>query len=506
QRRGHSRRRPQKGCPQNFGGLGWAGARPPPASCIGCQRAAEAVAKAIIGADRRQRPVRVATIEREIGKLFELETARGVRTAHDAARRLVPKVGHHGHAAAITAKRIVHSTQGPGVRQGIPGEGDIASPGVRNAYPAELGKAIDHEAIEDRRTHLWSYRGKARPPTKYHALTVRRHAIVAEHALGIGEGTAFRNERACQIDRQFFGGDDVAGERDEPPFEVRGRIAGVAVRGNDDVAGLDLSSRRLDVPSAAEFGYFPDRCSCANGDWAPTCRIKETLVVERGMQLGGALHNHAAIVIVGGNFLTLPLPGHHVCLGGSSRVEARDTLLLKLIVPRRPRSHEATPLFQITVDALARDQRLDQAEGIASRCQHGLDDRRIASEHLAGEALADVDAAAAPASAACAGSRPELSGLKNARFDAGVSKLNRACKACITTAHDCYTRPPWHIDPVTRPRFVGDPPVGFRLEVLVEDVVWTHGASLQSGLGPGFAAALYLDQAARRPSIQSRAR
>src|SRR5215470_11052690 len=79
-------------------------------SGIGCQRAGEAIAKAVIGADGRQRPVGVAPIERKIGKLLELETACGISTTHDAARRLVSKVGHHGHAAAIATQRIVHST------------------------------------------------------------------------------------------------------------------------------------------------------------------------------------------------------------------------------------------------------------------------------------------------------------------------------------------------------------------------------------------------------------
>src|SRR5262249_16593710 len=160
----------------------------------------------------------------------------------------------------------------------------------------------------------------------------------------------------------------------------------------DDVARLDLSSRRLDAPPPPEFGYFPDRSARANRDGAPTRRIQETLVVKRGMQLGRALHNHAAIVIVRCNFLTLPLPRHHECLAGWSRVEVGDALLLKPIVPRRPRSHEAPLLFPATVNALPLDQRLDQTEGIASRGQHGLDNPRIASEHLAGKALADVDA------------------------------------------------------------------------------------------------------------------
>src|SRR5262245_13931659 len=207
-----------------------------------------------------------------MGKLLELETACGVGTTHDAARRLVSQVGHHGHTTAIAAERIVHSTQDAGVRQGIPGEGDIAGPGVCNANTPELREAVGHEAVEDRRTHVWRYRSKARPPAEYHALTIRRNAIVAKHALGIGERTAFGNERACEVRRQFFGCDDVAGERDEPSLEVRGRIAGVTIRGNDDVARLDLPSRRLDVPSPPAFGYFPDRSAGANGDWAPTCR------------------------------------------------------------------------------------------------------------------------------------------------------------------------------------------------------------------------------------------
>src|SRR5262249_62135554 len=109
---------------------------------------------------------------------------------------------------------------------------------------------------------------------------------------------------------------------------VGARIAGVPLGGSAPVSRLDLSSRRLDARPPPEFGYFSARSAGANRDGTPTCRIQETLVVERGMQLGGALHNHAAIVIVRCNFLTLPLPWHHVCLGGSRRVEVRDALLL----------------------------------------------------------------------------------------------------------------------------------------------------------------------------------
>ena len=50
-----------------------------------------------------------AVVEREIRELLELEPARGVGAADDAARRLLPQVGHHRHAAAVAAERVVHA-------------------------------------------------------------------------------------------------------------------------------------------------------------------------------------------------------------------------------------------------------------------------------------------------------------------------------------------------------------------------------------------------------------
>src|SRR5690349_23080920 len=76
----------------------WAHAGPPcaerrrqpvAASGIARQRPTEAVAEAIVGADRRQGPVRAAVAEGKVGEFRQLEAAGGVGTADNAPCRLV---------------------------------------------------------------------------------------------------------------------------------------------------------------------------------------------------------------------------------------------------------------------------------------------------------------------------------------------------------------------------------------------------------------------------------
>src|SRR4029079_16938467 len=116
-----------------------------------------------------------------------------------------------------------------------------------------------------------------------HTLAVWRHAIVAEHALGIGQRAALGDERACDIARERLGGENVAGERDQPLFELRGGVAGVAVGGDDDVTGLDVAARGRDAPALARWRDGLHRRLRTDSDRPPARRIEQALVVERRM-------------------------------------------------------------------------------------------------------------------------------------------------------------------------------------------------------------------------------
>ena len=212
----------------------------------------------------------------------------------------------------------------------------------------------------------------------------------------------------------------------------------------------------------------------ADRDLAPARGVEQALVVERGMQLGRALHHHAAVVVVGRHLLALALLGHHVGAGARVGVEAGDAALLELVVLRRPGADEAALLLPVAVDPLALDQRLDQAEGVVAGRQDDLHDLGIAGEHLAGEALADVDPAADAAAAARAGAGAELGGLEHAGVDPEVGKLDGAGEPGIAAADDGHARLARHVDELAGDRPVGLPPVGHRLEVLVEDVALAH--------------------------------
>ena len=56
-------------------------------------------------------------------------------------------------------------------------------------------------------------------------------------------------QRGGKLRRQFFGGDDVGANRHHPAFELRCHIAGIAIAGDDDVAGSDRSLWRLHQPA-----------------------------------------------------------------------------------------------------------------------------------------------------------------------------------------------------------------------------------------------------------------
>src|SRR4029077_19240361 len=247
-------------------------------------------------------------------------------------------------------------------------------------------------------------------------------------------------------------------------------IAGVAVGGDHDVADLDVAARGRDPPSLAHGRDGLHRRLGAQRDAAAARGIQQSLVVQRRMYLGRALHHHAAVVIVRRHLFALAFPGHHEGARSSIGVQRRDATLLVGVVLGRPRADEAAGLLPVAIDFFTLDQALDQAERVVARGQDVLEHVRLELRDLAGKTLADVDAAADAAAASRAGAGAELGRFKYASFHSGVRKLDGAGKPGITTADNgdaCGFR---HVNEIAGDGLVGLPPIGLRLEVLVENV------------------------------------
>src|SRR5215468_4827351 len=122
------------------------------------------------------------------------------------------------------------------------------------------------------------------------------------------------------------------------------------------------------------------------------------------MELAGALHDHAAVVVVGGDSLALALARDHVGAEAGVFVVGADLGRLFGIVPRRQRATEATAHAPVTFDALARDHRLDLGErlgGVGEHARHHLlPFFGIAAHALARETFAERGAAADAAAVA----------------------------------------------------------------------------------------------------------
>ena len=222
----------------------------------------------------------------------------------------------------------------------------------------------------------------------------------------------FGISEARKVRRQFFGGDDVARQRDQAALQFRRRIAGIAVGGDHDVADLDVTARGRDPPALAGRRDGLHRRLGAERDLAAARRVEQSLVVERRMQLGRALHHHAAVVIVGRHLLPLPFLRHHEGARSGIGIEGCDATLLIGVVVGRPRADKAAGLLPVAIDLFPLDQALDQAEGIVAGSQDVLQHVRLERRHLAGETLADVDAAADTAAASRAGAGAKFGRLR----------------------------------------------------------------------------------------------
>src|SRR5215208_2502006 len=162
------------------------------------------------------------------------------------------------------------------------------------------------------------------------------------------------------------------------------------------------------------------------------------------MQLAGAVHHHAAVVVIGCDFLALALARDHARARFSSLVVHRHLVLLVGIVPRREGADEAAPKVPVTLDAFALDDAFDVLERLGRVVQH----RCHPHVHLptfygalAGEALADRRAAAHRAAAEGARTHPEIAALQHGNLATRTRDLEGGRKAGIASADHQHVGP-----------------------------------------------------------------
>ena len=247
---------------------------------------------------------------------------------------------------------------------------------------------------------------------------------------------AFGDQGSREILRQFLGRDDMAGDRDDPSPERRGKAPGIAIGRDHDIAGGNRSAAGLDMPSGAGSADSRDRRIGTDGNAAPAAGLEQPLVIKRRMQFAGPLDDHAAEIIVAGDFFALPLSRHHVGAGLRGRIEYGEPPRLRVEMLLCPGADKAAGLLPETIDLLLADQPIDQAKGVGGVRQEPFGPLRLDIGGPAGEALADIDAAADRAAIAGAGAKAELAGFEHDRVDAVLGQFERRRQPGISAADD----------------------------------------------------------------------
>ena len=156
------------------------------------------------------------------------------------------------------------------------------------------------------------------------------------------------------------------------------------------------------------------------------------------------------------------------------RVQLRHAFGLVRVVLRRPGAAEAAILLPEAVDFFLGDQPLDRAERVGRVFQHSFRPFGILVDALAGEALADVDAAGHGAAAARARPMAKLLGLQHHGLDALLVQFERGGKPAIAGANDGDARCSRHLDQLAGGRAIGLPPIGCGREIAVKNVAVAH--------------------------------
>ena len=213
------------------------------------------------------------------------------------------------------------------------------------------------------------------------------------------------------------------------------------------------------MPSGAGPADARDRSLGADRNTAPAAGLEQPLVIERRVQFAGPLDDHAAEIIVAGDFFALPLARHHVGAGLRGRIEHGEPARLRVEMLLCPGADKAAGLFPEAVDLFLLDQPVDQAKGVGGVRQQPFGPLGLDIGAPAGEALADIDAAADGAAIAGAGAKAELVGFEHDRVDAVLGQFERRRQPRISAADDRDARRSRHVDEVAGRRRVGFPPI-----------------------------------------------
>ena len=128
----------------------------------------------------------------------------------------------------------------------------------------------------------------------------------------------------------------------------------------------------------------------------------------------------------------------------------------------------------MTVDLLFADQAVDQGEGVGGVGQNILRPLALYVDCPAGEALAEIDAAADCPAIAGAGAKAEFVRFEHDRIDAMFGQFQRGRQPGIAAADDRHPRLSRHLDKLVRDRPIGFPPIGFGREIPVQNVGVQH--------------------------------
>src|SRR4029077_5551694 len=183
---------------------------------------------------------------------------------------------------------------------------------------------------------------------------------------------------------------------------------GIAIRRDHHIAGGNRSAVGLDMPSGAAPADARRRSTGADGNTASAAGLEQPLVIERRVQFAGPLDDHAAEIIVAGDFCALPLARHHVRAGLRRRIEYGEPPRLRVEMLPCPGADKAAGLFPEAIDFFLLDQPVDPAKRVGGVRQQPLGPLWLDIGGPAGEAFADIDAAADGAAVAGAGAKAEL--------------------------------------------------------------------------------------------------
>src|SRR5215471_10799894 len=141
------------------------------------------------------------------------------------------------------------------------------------------------------------------------------------------------------------------------------------------------------------------------------------------MQFTGPFDDHAAEIIVAGDFVALAVAGHHIGAGLCYLVQKREPALLGFKMLSRPSADKPARSFPKTDDPFLGDEPVDQCERVGGVRQDVPGTCRFNLGSPAGEVLADIDPAADGTAIAGTGPKAELICFEDNAVNAVLGQL-----------------------------------------------------------------------------------